>query len=337
MNKKMIGLFIQVLIIFSSFNVLGVNNYKHDVHVIFYNPIPEDEEDQFQKFDDDILYNISDIQILAQSFKPQKKYLTRVELKIFQGIYSSNTDIIVSIRDELDGRDITSIKVKSEDIKTSDNFSSYWHEFDFSDISVDVGSQYYIVARIAYNDLFYGYSWATCNNIDNIDRYSNGSMWLNILEGDNEWMESTVDSCFITYGYDDNTSISDLECTGILLWEDVTPGEILKGNFFVQNIGHTNSKLDWEIYEFPDWGEWTFDQIEGYDLCGGNETNIKVTIVAPNDEESYFSGLIKIINKNNSDDRDVVKITVTTSKIKKFNSYIFKSFLIPYFLKNIQL
>jgi len=57
---------------------------------------------------------------------------------------------------------------------------------------------------------------------------------------------------------------------------------------------------------------------------------VKVTVVAPHDEDSYFSGLIKIINKNNHDDRDVITVTIYTSKIRD-NSLFFMKELIQIF------
>jgi hypothetical protein len=301
-------------------NISGMFEIIKDDNIIASSyPNPEDEEDQYQKIDDSHLFNISDFQILAQSFKPTMKYLSRVELKIHQGFYSSNTDLIVSVKEEVDGKDLTHIKIKYQDINTSNNNSSYWFEFDFPDISLTINDEYFIIARIAYNDLYFGYAWATCMNSDIIDHYPNGSMWINNLNEDFGWMETDQDACFITYGYDDNTSIPDLECEGSLLWEEVKPGEIMSGNFDIKNIGDLNSKLDWEIYEYPNWGEWSFNPVEGYGINGDETINVKVTVVTPNDEDSYFSGLIKIKNKNNDNDRDVITVTITTSKIRNLN------------------
>lgn len=315
MIKK--AIVILVLILFASTNISAMIGVIQDNNIrILSNPNPEDEEDQHQKIDDYYLFNISDIQILAQSFKPTKKYLTRVELKIHQGIYPSNTDLIFSIKEEVDGRDLTHLKIRYEEINSSDNNSSYWFNFDFPDISLNVDNEYFIVVRIAYNDLYYGYAWDTCLNSDIIDHYPNGSMWINNLNEDFGWIESIHDACFITYGYNDNYSFPDLECEGSLLWEEKNPGEILSGNFEIKNIGDYNSKLDWEIYEYPIWGEWSFNPIEGYNLNGNETVNVKVTVVAPTDKESYFSGFIKIVNKNNDNDCDVIPVTITTSKIK---------------------
>jgi len=331
MDKRIISFFIIIIFLFTTFNVIGMKeDLKRYTNINLLTPSPDDEEDQFQKIDDHNLVYISDIQMVSQSFVPAKKYLSRVELKLFQGVYSSNSDLIVSIRDEVDGSDLTYIKVKSVDIPTSENFSSFWVEFDFSDISVTIGDEYYIVSRIAYNDLFFGYAWATCMNSDTVDNYPNGSMWSNVLDENYGWIISLNDTCFTTYGYDDPYAFPDLECDGSLLWEDVTPGHMLTGNFHILNIGVPNSNLDWEIVEYPDWGEWTFTPGEGYGIVGGEEIEVIVTVVAPDDEDSYFSGLIKIINKNNHYDRDVITVTISTSKIRD-NSLFFMKELIQFF------
>jgi len=41
---------------------------------------------------------------------------------------------------------------------------------------------------------------------------------------------------------------------------------MLSGNFYIKNIGAPNSNLDWELVEYPNWGEWTFNPIEGYGI-----------------------------------------------------------------------
>jgi hypothetical protein len=330
LNKKKIFYLCFFCLILVASNVNGLYIPSNNITQFLTICPPNDSEDQYQKINDYLLFNISENQILAQSFIPTKKYLSRVKLRLYQGNYISNTDLIVSIRQEIDGRDITSIKIKSEDIESSDNFSSYWIEFDFSDISVIIGDEYFIIARIAYNDLFYGYSWASCMNSDDLDHYVNGSMWINNLDLDLGWVKDISDTCFITYGYNDNFTISDLDCEGSLIWEDIEPRKMITGNFYIKNIGDLHSLLDWEIYEYPNWGEWTFTPIEGYDLNGGEQTNVKVSIVIPDEEESYFSGLIKIVNKNYSEDRDIVKVTITTQKIKNiyYNNFrIFKILL----------
>ena len=155
-------------------------------------------------------------------------------------------------------------------------------------------------------------------------------MWSNILDENYGWMISLNDTCFITYGYDDPYAFPDLECVGSLLWENVSPGIMLSGNFYIKNIGAPNSNLDWELVEYPNWDERTFNPIEGYGIVGGEEIMVKVTVVAPHDEDSYFSGLIKIINKNNHDDRDVITVTIYTSKIRD-NSLFFMIELIQNF------
>ena len=331
MDKRIISFFIIIIFLFTTFNVIGMKeDLKKYTNINLLTPSPDDKEDQFQKIDNHNLVYISDIQIVALSFIPTKKYLTRVELKLFQGVYSSNTDLIVSIRDEVDGSDLTYIKVKSEDIPTSENYSSFWIELDFSDISVTIGEECYIVTRISYNDLFFGYSWAACMNSESVDNYPNGSMWSNLLDENSEWMISLNDTCFITYGYDDPYVFPDLECEGSLVWEDATPGYMLNGNFHIKNIGAPNSNLDWELVEYPNWGEWTFTPDEGYGIAGGEEIKVTVTVFAPDDEDSYFSGLIKIVNKNNNDDRDVITVTISTSKIRDNNLFFMKE-LIQFF------
>jgi len=50
----------------------------------------------------------------------------------------------------------------------------------------------------------------------------------------------------------------DLDCNGSLSWTDVPPGSTVEGSFEVSNIGEDGSELDWEVIEWPDWGNWSF-------------------------------------------------------------------------------
>ncbi|RLF40162.1 MAG: hypothetical protein DRN12_05995 [Thermoplasmata archaeon] len=101
---------------------------------------------------------------MAQSFTPSLPILTRVEL-LMRRIGNPSGDVKVSIRSSVDGRDLTSISIPAVDLPTSYN----WVEFDFHDILVIPGRQYYIVFHQCCDYLFWG-----CIHKD---RYPGGEAW----------------------------------------------------------------------------------------------------------------------------------------------------------------
>jgi hypothetical protein len=110
----------------------------------------------------------------------------------------------------------------------------------------------------------------------------------------------------------------DLFCIGNLKWEDVKPGETIDGSFIVQNIGDPGSLLDWEIIDYPEWGEWTFNPKNGSDLPRGYSNNVSVEVVAPDEPNKRFTGEIKVINCENPDDFCVIDVVLKTPKNKAF-------------------
>ena len=159
----------------------------------------DDELDQYQPdwdffapvgvfpFEPDINY------MVAQSFKPTKQTLTRVEIlaaKNSTTIY----DYTLAIREDLLGPDLTSISL-SPDNFIIDNFS--WVEFDFDDIIVTPGNTYYIVSStIEAPENFYG--WAV--KLSNV--YPNGTAWHSEDDGATWEEDTTVDLTLATYGTD---------------------------------------------------------------------------------------------------------------------------------------
>ena len=125
---------------------------------------------------------------------------------------------------------------------------------------------------------------------------------------------SNWDSSIGNYLYYNRLLDSDLSGWGELNWMDVEPGESLDINLNVANIGDPDSKLDWEIESYPEWGEWNFDPISGEDLTPDDGTFVvDVIIVAPIDGNSIFEGEVKIINKNDPDDYSIIDVYLSTS------------------------
>lgn len=110
-----------------------------------------------------------------------------------------------------------------------------------------------------------------------------------------------------------NTAVPDLSCEGTLEWNDVTPYDTVTGSFTVSNIGEANSDLDWEITQWPTWGEWSFSPANGNNLKPeAGPTTVTVTVVAPNEENQLFTGEIKIENSENTSDFSIIPVSLDT-------------------------
>jgi len=128
---------------------------------------------------------------LAQSFTPQKKVLTRVELYIERN-GTTTYPYVVAIRDDLFGEDLTRISVPSTQVEI-ENFS--WVEFDFTDIKLTVNQTYWIVSYTA-NETENWYLWG----LNLSDPYPCGEVAASIDDGKTWETNDTVDLCFRTYG-----------------------------------------------------------------------------------------------------------------------------------------
>jgi hypothetical protein len=115
-------------------------------------------------------------------------------------------------------------------------------------------------------------------------------------------------------------TIPDLESQDSINWIDVKPGKKVYNNITINNIGEPLSSLGWEIQEFPDWGSWDFSPENGDYLKPENGNfNIEVSVLAPFEKNQNYTGQIKIVNKENNNDYEIIDITLSTSKIKNIS------------------
>lgn len=111
----------------------------------------------------------------------------------------------------------------------------------------------------------------------------------------------------------------DLDCTGTLQWSGVEAGSSVTGTLRVMNVGDQTSELYWRIEEFPEWGNWTFDPDSGEALtpeAGG--TTVHVTVIAPPDAKTEFTGEVKVVNENDPSDFKIITVTLETPRDRTF-------------------
>ena len=127
--------------------------------------------------------------------------------------------------------------------------------------------------------------------------------------------------------------LPDLECHGSLDWANVTSGDTVTGSFTVENIGDSSSLLNWSVVEVPDWGNWTCEPSEGYELKPDDgEITVEVVVSAPEQQGMKFVGEIKIVNMDNSSDYDIIQVALSTPKNKVINiNPLFLRFLEQHF------
>ena len=206
----------------------------------------DDELDQFQ------IVRSGDASIgggeyrIAQSFKPTLNTLTRVEL-LAEKMGDPSGYLQISIKNELNGDDLTFAVMPSNDVSTVSN----WYEFDVPDIHVPPEYTLYIVWTPASNlwDDDNLILWC-CNWQDNL--YNRGEIW-NEYPFENWYIEnSDWDCCFKTYGYDRENQPPN---SPTIIGSD-------KGNVDEEiqfNISSMDPDGD-DVYYYVDWGDNQIDE-----------------------------------------------------------------------------
>jgi hypothetical protein len=75
--------------------------------------------------------------------------------------------------------------------------------------------------------------------------------------------------------------------------------------------------LNWEIIEWPIWGDWTFTPINGFGLKPEDgDVTVDVIVVAPDENNKEFTGEVKIVNLDDSSDYEIITVSLTTPRCK---------------------
>ena len=177
MKKKLLGIFVCMLLIATAIPAVGTMNENE---ISTNNPRetlqpPGWGLDQKQTNQDGAGFYIVPSQWLAQGFKPTMEKLTAVQLYIFKHDNPpAGIEITVSIRDSLNGSDLT---ITSENADQIEDYK--WVTFDFPDITVIPENKYYIVCRSDGGAAPDNYCWLYGND----NPYDRGDVWVSNDEG----------------------------------------------------------------------------------------------------------------------------------------------------------
>jgi hypothetical protein len=206
--KKIIGILLMMLLISTALTTIAVNEKNYNFcELKSFKPTDVPDEwlegaDQYQTETINYGMPISKGFRAAQEFKPTKEDLTAVALYFFDLNAPSDIDILVSIRESLNGINLTSFRINADDKRIKRGGS--WVMFDFDDITVTPEETYYIVCYANGGSLNNSYCWF----FDVSNKYDRGIVWQSINGGKNwsdlenpDWGPEFVelDSCFITY------------------------------------------------------------------------------------------------------------------------------------------
>jgi hypothetical protein len=115
--------------------------------------------------------------------------LSKIELGAVA--WNPDRDLIVSVRERLDGDDLSEAKIMMKET----GWDTAWISFDFPGISLTPGNTYYIVCRSSAGG--WGTGWAAGSE----NPYENGGFYTSSDAGKNwENWNDIVDGCFVTYG-----------------------------------------------------------------------------------------------------------------------------------------
>jgi len=141
-------------------------------------------------------------ELLAQGFVPTIDELTRVLLLLDHNIIIEGARLDISIRNDLEGEDLSKAYIQSE--KISNGISAI--EFDFPDINVTPGQKYYIVWDPNPEEFCTNIGWFAGNNnpYPKADAY-----WYNPEEGWENFKDffpehPDFDFTFVTFGTKNN-------------------------------------------------------------------------------------------------------------------------------------
>ena len=178
------------------------------------------------------------------------------------------------------------------------------------------GEIYWLVIKMPFDDTYIN-GWKTTK-----DYFMDHAVWR---PPDENWMIiDGIDFAFVITG----ESNPDICCDGSISWRDVKPGDTVTATFDVGNCGETCSVLDWHVdTTTPGFGTWTYNPPSGTNLAAGSWVTVTATCVAPNQQNTEFTGNIKVVNSNDPSDYCEVPVYLKTPRTKSVVNQFFLRFL----------
>ena len=168
-----------------------------------------------------------------------------------------------------------------------------------------------------------GYTWQEFEEVDGVQLSNTGWVagrigWAGNFNGPDDPAVGGI------YKYSPS-EIADIDCSGNLAWAEVGAGSTQNGEFNVINEGSPLTFLNWEVESYPTWGTWQFNPDSGTDLVGGDETTVQVTVKAPSDTNSEFTGEVKLVNSDDPGDSCIIYVYLSTPRDKPpINSFFLR-------------
>jgi hypothetical protein len=207
------------------------------------------------------------------------------------------------------------------------NISGYSYDLNgqIKYVFIKIGNESWVQADGIYN---WNIVWDTTT-------VSDGKIVISAVSINKKGIQSPVDYVTIEVRNSPDPEpelFSDLFCNGSINWVNIKPNIFTYSDFTLENIGDEGSLLNWEVSEYPeDWGTWAINPSSGENLTVENgKIKVRVSVLTPEEPEQNFTGEIKIINKDNPDDYEIIPISLSTSKNKRIDFGL----LIQQFLNN---
>lgn len=180
------------------------------------------------------------------------------------------------------------------------DFSIFNWESDIWTTWEDIGTQ---------DDLL----WVWKSPLDSNQYVLNGLVWVKIYA---QILDDTVvNTVGVKY-----IPGPDLDCDGSLSWRRVRTGLTVTGSFDVKNIGYTGTSLNWKVISWPDWGTWSFNPSSGYLYPEDGKTTVQVSVVAPEEKRTDFTGEIIVVNLLCEDDYEIIPVSLKTPRYHSYQN-----------------
>lgn len=134
----------------------------------------------------DYAYLVNNTRWLAQSFVPSYNKTRKIEIALV--CWTEGYDLILSIRDDLNGEDLVTVK---KEINPTKEWQIQWISFNIN-TELEAGKKYYIVCRSSKAG--WGIAWAVGAG----NPYEKGEFYTSNYAG-NYWSQKNADACFVTY------------------------------------------------------------------------------------------------------------------------------------------